>query len=100
MRPFRSSELRKADISDLVRAEKDSLSYDVTEEMVDILQPDVLVVCQTATSTVSHEFAQQMSSSIQTSGQISLLQLRDDKQVIVVRTFHPVYALKFARIRS
>ncbi|KEF50857.1 uncharacterized protein A1O9_13094 [Exophiala aquamarina CBS 119918] len=96
MRSFRSSRLRNSDILDSVRAENDSLSYDATEEMVEILQPDVLVVCQTATASVLHGFARRMSSSIQASGRISLHKLRNVKQVLVVNGLHPMYALKFA----
>jgi hypothetical protein len=96
MRSFRSSPLRHSDKSDSVRAKNDFLSYDATEEMVEILQPEVLVVCQTATASVLHGFARRISSSVRDVGRIYLYKLRNGRQVIVVNSLHPMYALKFA----
>jgi hypothetical protein len=96
IRPFRSSRLRSLDSSDSVRAKKDYLSYDTTEEMIDILQPDVLVIFQTATAHVSHGFAQRMSSSVRSSGRISLHKVRNGKHILVINSLHPMYALRFA----
>ena len=96
MRPFHSSLLRDLETSNFIRERNDFMSYDATEEMVEILQPDVLVKFQTATASVRHDFARCMSSSIRTSGRLSLYKLRTGKQVIVVDSFHPMYALKYA----
>jgi len=69
VRSFRSSPLRGLDNSDSVRMTNDSMSYDATKDMVEIQQPDVLVIFQTVTASELHNFARRMSSSIRTSGQ-------------------------------
>lgn len=93
---FRSSFHRDWDDSVLEREQKDCKSYDATEKLIEILQPDVLIILQTATTSASYGFARRMSFFIRTSWRVFLHKLRTGKQVIVVNSFHPMYALRFA----
>jgi hypothetical protein len=64
--------------------------------MLNILEPDVLILCQSATRSSSNEFAQSPSSSIGEFGNLSLYQLDSGKKVITICGFHPMHAMRYA----
>jgi hypothetical protein len=56
IRPFRSNQRRMHDNAEM-RESKDDLAYNVTKRMLNMLEPDVLLLCQSATSSCSNRFA-------------------------------------------
>lgn len=95
VRPFRSNERRMLETAEM-RERQDNLAYDVTGRMLDMLEPDVLILCQSATSSSLNEFAQSLSSSIGEFGKLSLYRLESGKQVITICGFHPMHAMRYA----
>jgi hypothetical protein len=95
VRPFRSNERRMSDTPE-VRERQDTLAYEVTERTLNMLEPDILLLCQSGTSSASNDFAQSVSSSIREFGKLSLHRLENGKQVVVICGFHPMYAMRYA----
>jgi hypothetical protein len=95
VRPFRSNERRMLKTAEM-RESQDNLAYGATQRMLDMLEPDVLILCQSATSSSSNKFAQSLSSSIGKFGGLSLYRVESGKQVITICGFHPMHAMRCA----
>ena len=96
VRPYRSAGHRDARGKESHTAE-DEVAYLVFEAMVEQLQPDVILVCQCQTSRVKNKFVAQLSSSAKRFAKMRLQTLHSGKEVIVVDSFHPMYALRSER---
>jgi len=95
VRPFRSNKRRMSEIVE-IRERQDNLAYTTTRRMLNILEPDVLILCQSATRSSSDEFAKSLSSSIGEFGNLSLYQLESGRKVITIGSFHPMHAMRYA----
>jgi hypothetical protein len=95
VRPFRSNERRMLENAE-IQERQDNLAYGTTGRMLNMLEPDVLILCQTATSSSSNEFARSLSSSIGDFGKLSLYRLESGKTVITICGFHPMHATRYA----
>ena len=95
VRPFGSNERRMLETAEM-RESQDNLAYGATQRVLDMLEPDVSILCQSATSSSSNKFAQSLPSSIGKCGELSLYRLESGKQVITICGFHPMRAMRYA----
>ena len=89
LRPFRSAVIRE---SEEVPQEQDKYAYNATQKMLELLRPDVLLVCQGGTRSSDNAFARSFSSSIASFGNVSLHRRPGSKEMIVIHAFHPMHA--------
>lgn len=62
IRPFRSASVREVE-SDDEKDNNDEFAYEVFQNMVHVLKPKVIIVCQCSTERVRNELAAKLSSS-------------------------------------
>lgn len=88
IRPFRSQARRKYEDPE-EQKERDDIAYEATKQMLDMLEPDVVLLCQSATRSSKNGFAKMVSSTAE-HGMLSLYKLQSGKRSILVHGFHPM----------
>lgn len=96
-RLFRSARRRgKQDGAERLRDEKKA--YAAVEEILELLRPAVVIVCQCETAAdVTYGVAADLCSSVRSSGDISPYVLPNGHKLIKINSFHPMY---FARMKK
>ncbi|OAP54729.1 hypothetical protein AYL99_11177 [Fonsecaea erecta] len=93
IRPYRSDRIRMQQKEE-DRIADDEPAYEATEEILTLLRPDLVLICQCQTSDVGNRFAADYCSSVESSGDLSLSGLRNGHKIVKINSFHPMY---FAR---
>ncbi|KAJ6114827.1 hypothetical protein N7486_000605 [Penicillium sp. IBT 16267x] len=90
VRAFRSNSIRTSQsLDDQIR--DDELAYNKFEQIMSILHPRVVVVCQCATNKANNTFVRDICSSVEEAGDIYLQKLPNDHECLFVKSFHPMY---------
>lgn len=90
MKTYRSEKIKKREGKDWNwTSTQDDLACRAAERVLEIMQPDVILVCQTKTGNSNIQFAKKMSSSVNKAGDIETYTMQSGKQVIVVYSLHP-----------
>lgn len=90
IRLSRSQARRKYEDSE-ERRQCDDIAYEATKHMLDMLESDVVLLCQSDTRSSENDFAKVLSSSTEDHGTLSLYKLQSGKKSILVHGFHPMY---------
>jgi len=102
IRPFRSARARATEERSTRRL-RDCRAYTATQEMVSMLRPDVVLICQ-CTASDNHtplpqaigDFVKAFSSNTARSGDLRLFEMPSGWKSVVVDSFHPMYSLRTA----
>lgn len=101
---YRSNKIRRREFSSEKEAKDemayDEMAYDGCEAFIENLQPDVLIVLQSATREANNEFVQKMVSSTSRCGSVFLHRLSSGKPLVVIYSLHPMYAEKYSEGRD
>lgn len=97
LRLFRSARIRGKQ-EDAQRLRDDKKAYAAVEEILELLRPVIVIVCQCETAAdVTYGVAADLCSSVRSSGDISPYVLPNGHRSIKVNSFHPMY---FARMKK
>ncbi|KAJ5806674.1 uncharacterized protein N7503_004276 [Penicillium pulvis] len=90
VRAFRSNSVRtNQSLNDQIR--DDELAYSKFEQIMNILRPRVVIVCQCATEKVNNMFVRGICSSVEEAGDIYIQKFPNDHECLFVQSFHPMY---------
>lgn len=90
VRLLRSDGIRKKQLEP-ERLRDDELAYSTFGQILSLLRPEVILVCQCQTSLVENTFARQVCSSIQEATDLSVCTLPNGHETLMVKSFHPMY---------
>lgn len=90
VRAFRSNSIRiSQSLEDRLR--DDALAYKSFKQIMSVLRPRVVIVCQCIANEAADEFVRNLSSSIEKAGDMFLQKLPNDHECLFVKSFHPMY---------
>lgn len=90
VRAFRSNSIRISQ-SPEDRLRDDELAYKNFKQIMNVLRPRVVIVCQCITNEAADEFVRSLSSSIDEAGDMFLQKLSNNHECLFVKSFHPMY---------
>ena len=95
IRFFRSNVIRHQKREEK-REDKNNITYCTTQKIIEKMKSKILIIYQCETVEIDHDFAQRIFFSIIKCDHISIYELCNDNNAIVIYNLYSIYVLKYA----